>query len=166
VWGVSQLLGPSDEEALVADASEEEPEAASPSADDAPRTLVARFDPADQEDLAEGPWVYTPVDRDDEPIRGQGLPSHSAWAEQWDEAGEPAEATIAPDAEVLCAKFCAAPDHVFLDEEGRGTWELTGNDFVDYLSWGPVVIVEVTFADEEPGEGPREIVQITELYTD
>ncbi|MFD3685984.1 serine/threonine-protein kinase [Nocardiopsis sp. NPDC058631] len=166
VWGVSQLLGAAEEEALVSDASEEDTAAESPSADDEPQTLVVRFDPADQDDLAEGPWVYTPVDRDDEPVRGQGVPSHSAWAEQWDEAGEPAEATVAPDAEVLCAKFCAAPDHVFLDEEGRGTWELTGNDFVDYLSWGPVVIVEVTFADGESGEGPREIVQITELYTE
>ncbi|GAA0990680.1 hypothetical protein GCM10009551_049400 [Nocardiopsis tropica] len=166
VWGVSRLLGPSDGEALVADASEEDPAAESPAADEEPRTLVVRFDPAEQEDLAEGPWVYTPVDRDDEPVRGQGIPSHSAWAEQWDEAGDPGQATIAPEAEVLCAKFCAAPDHVFLDEEGRGTWELTGSDFVDYLSWGPVVIVEVTFAEGEPDGGPREIVQITELYTD
>lgn len=74
---------------------------------------------------------------------------------------------ISPDTEVLCAKFCAAPDHVFLDEEGRGTWELTGEDFVDYLSWGPVVIVEVTFDEESmDDDGPREIVQITELFTD
>ncbi|MEE2047352.1 serine/threonine protein kinase, partial [Nocardiopsis tropica] len=143
-----------------------DPAAESPAADEEPRTLVVRFDPAEQEDLAEGPWVYTPVDRDDEPVRGQGIPSHSAWAEQWDEAGDPGQATIAPEAEVLCAKVCAAPDHVFLDEEGRGTWELTGSDFGADLSWGPVVIVEVTVAEGEPDGGPREIGQITELYTD
>ncbi|MDE3724305.1 serine/threonine-protein kinase [Nocardiopsis sp. N85] len=165
VWGVSRLVGPSDDEALVSDAVDEEP-AASPSPEE-PRTLVVRFDPAEQEEVLEGPWVYTPVDRDDEPERGQGVPTHQEWAEQWEEAGEADDAVISPEAEVLCAKFCAAPEHVFLDEEGRGTWELTGRDFIDYLSWGPVVIVEVTFSDEEPeGDGPREIVGITELFTD
>ena len=168
VWGLSQSSDSDQDEESASDTAEEE--AASeeePSAEDDPSTMVVRFDPAEQESPESGPWVYTPVDRDDEPVRNQGVPSHSAWAEQWEEAGEPAEAVIAPDAEVLCAKFCAAPDHVFLDEEGRGTWELTGADFIGYLSWGPVVIVEVTFAEEtEEDGGPREIVQITELFTD
>ncbi len=165
MWGVTLLTGSPEDEALVADTAQEE---ASPSpSPEVPRTLVVRFDPAEQEDVAEGPWVFTPVDRDDEPERGQGVPTHQDWAAQWDEAGDSASAVIDPEAEVLCAKFCAAPDHVFLDEEGRGTWELTGRDFIDYLSWGPVVIVEVTFSDEEPAEGePREIVQVTELFTD
>ncbi|MFD6952254.1 serine/threonine protein kinase [Nocardiopsis sp. TSRI0078] len=170
IWGLSQVLGSDEDDTLVSDTAggpvEGEPVDESPSDED-PLTLVVRFDPAEQESPVSGPWVYTPVDRDDEPVRGRGVPSHSAWAEQWEEVGEPAEAVISPDAEVLCAKFCAAPDHVFLDEEGRGTWELTGSDFIDYLSWGPVMIVEVTFA-EEPGEDgePREIVEITELFTD
>ncbi|WP_150243729.1 serine/threonine protein kinase [Nocardiopsis quinghaiensis] len=171
VWGLSQVIGSDEDDTLVSDASggsvEGEPVDESPPAEDDPLTLVVRFDPAEQEAPVSGPWVYTPVDRDDEPVRNQGVPSHSAWAEQWDEAGEPGEAVISPETEVLCAKFCAAPNHVFLDEEGRGTWELTGGDFIDYLSWGPVMIVEVTFAEgsEEDGE-PREIVQITELFTD
>ncbi|WP_159942137.1 MULTISPECIES: serine/threonine-protein kinase [unclassified Nocardiopsis] len=167
VWGLSQVLGPDEEDALVSDSAEEEPVEESPSPEAGPLTMVVRFDPAEQDSPETGPWVYTPVDREDEPVRGQGVPSHSAWAEQWQEAGEPGEAVIPADAEVLCAKFCAAPDHVFLDEEGRGTWELTGADFVDYLAWGPVVIVEVTFAEEEAPEGePREIVRIVELFTD
>ncbi|CAL9579170.1 hypothetical protein SUDANB121_05023 [Nocardiopsis dassonvillei] len=166
VWGVSRLAGTSDDEALVADTGLEEA-SPSPSPQEEPRTLVVRFDPAEQENVVEGPWVFTPVDRDDEPVRGQGVPTHQDWAAQWEEAGEPGTAVIDPEAEVLCAKFCAAPDHVFLDEEGRGTWELTGRDFIDYLSWGPVVIVEVTFSEEEAAEGePREIVQVTELFTD
>ncbi|MBB6119357.1 serine/threonine-protein kinase [Nocardiopsis algeriensis] len=163
VWGASQVLGAgSREEPAVPAAQDPSP---SPAAEEDPLTLVVRFDPAEQENVLEGPWIYTPVDRDDEPVRGQGVPAHTEWAEQWDEAGEPAEAVISPEAEVLCAKFCAAPEHVFIDDEGRGTWELTGADFINYLSWGPVVVVEVTFAEEE-GEGPREIVQVTELFTD
>lgn len=168
VWGVSRLLAPEQGDALVAGAAGEGSASPSPVAEEDPLTLVVRFDPAEQESPETGPWVYTPVEREDEPVRGQGIPSHAAWAEQWDVAGEPGEAVIAPDAEVLCAKFCAAPEHLFIDEEGRGTWELTGSDFVDYLSWGPVVIVEVTFA-EPAGEGdggPREIVRVTELFTD
>ena len=167
VWGISRLIAPSPEEEVVTGTAAEEPAEEAAEEDEEPTTLVVRFDPQEQEAPEEGPWTYTPVERDDEPLRGQGIPSHSAWAEQWDEAGEPGEATISSDAEVLCAKFCAAPDHVFLDEEGRGTWELTGADFVDYLSWGPVVIVEVTFDEESMDEdGPREILQITELFTD
>jgi hypothetical protein len=108
----------------------------------------------------------TPVTRDGEVPRNQGIPSHDAWAEQWDEDGEPGEAVIRPDAEVRCAKFCAAPEHVFLDEEGRGTWDLTGNDFVDYLTWGPVMIVEITFAEDQEGDGPREVVEVVELFSD
>ena len=128
---------------------------------------MARFDPSEQEEPEEGPWVYTPVDRDDTPIRGQGVPTHEAWALQWDEDGDPAEADIDPEAEVLCAKFCTAPEDVFLDEDFRGTHEMTGADFIDYLSWGPVMIVEITFDEESmEGEDPPEIVQITELFTD
>lgn len=166
VWGVSQLLTPDEEETITGTAAEEPAEEAAEEEEQEPTTLVVRIDPEEQDSPEEGPWAYTPVDREDEPLRGQGIPSHSAWAEQWDEAGDPGEAMISPDAEVLCAKFCAAPEHVFLDEEGRGTWELTGEDFIDYLSWGPVVIVEVTFDEESMDDGPREIVQVTELFTD
>lgn len=166
LWGLSRMIDPGGEELHASDAAGQQAAVPSASPEEDPLTQVVRFDPAEQESPDTGPWVYTPVDRDDEPIRGRGVPSHSAWAEQWDEAGEPGEAVIDPDAEVLCAKFCAAPEHVFLDEEGRGTWELTGGDFVDYLSWGPVVIVEVTFAEEEHDDAPREIVRVTELYTD
>ena len=167
VWGITRLLTPAPEEEATTGAAAEEASEEEASEEDEPTTLVVRIDPEEQDSPEEGPWVYTPVDRDDEPLRGQGIPSHDAWAEQWEEAGESGEAMISPDTEVLCAKFCAAPDHVFLDEEGRGTWELTGEDFVDYLSWGPVVIVEVTFDEESmDDDGPREIVQITELFTD
>ena len=166
VWGVSRFAGPGGDEAPTVDTAQQEA-SPSPSPEAEPRTSVVRFDPAEQADVVEGPWVYTPVELEDVPQRGQGVPTHQEWAARWEQAGEPSTAVIDPGAEVLCAKFCAAPDHVFLDEEGRGTWELTGQDFIDYLSWGPVVIVEVTFSEEEPAGGePREIVQVTELFTD
>ncbi|WP_026127852.1 serine/threonine-protein kinase [Nocardiopsis lucentensis] len=152
------------EDTLVSEVAEDP--SPSPSEEEEPLTLVARFDPAEQEDPVEGPWVFTPVDREDEPVRGQGVPTHDEWAEQWDVAGEPREAVIREDAAVLCAKFCAAPDHLFIDVDGRGTWELTGSDFIDYLSWGPVMIVEITFAEDGGDDGPREIVAVTELFTD
>ncbi|RKS04493.1 serine/threonine protein kinase [Nocardiopsis sp. Huas11] len=168
-WGVSQLLGGGSDEELVAEVADEEESAAEETAEGEDLTMTVRIDPAEQEAPETGPWVYTPVthpvEESGEPITGQGIPTHDEWAGQWEESGEPGEAVIAPDAEVLCAKFCAAPDHVFLDADGRGTWELTGQDFIEYLSWGPVVIVEVTFAEAE-GEGPREIVSVVERFTD
>ncbi|GHD32949.1 hypothetical protein GCM10007147_37020 [Nocardiopsis kunsanensis] len=163
VWGIGQFLPSSDQEESSAEAAADAQE----TEEAVETTIVARFDPSEQEDPEKGPWVYTPVDRDDTPIRGQGVPTHEAWALQWDEDGEPAEADIDPEAEVLCAKFCTAPEDVFLDEDFRGTYEMTGAEFIDYLSWGPVMIVEVTFDEESmEGEGPPEIVQITELFTD
>ena len=171
IWGISHLLTQGAEADPVAEETQEDPrEEASEEEEEEPLTLVVRFDPSEQEEpepgVEERSWVYTPVDREDEVPRNQGIPSHDAWAEQWDEAGEPGEAVILPDAEVLCARFCAAPEHVFLDEEARGTWELTGNDFVDYLAWGPVMIVEITFAEGSEGQDPREVVQVTELFAD
>ncbi|MFI6579043.1 protein kinase [Nocardiopsis sp. NPDC050513] len=165
-WFLSGFFGQDEEEdALVSEVTEEvSPE---PGEEEEPLTMVVRFDPAEQEDPVDGPWVFTPVDREGDPVRGQGVPTHDEWAEQWDEAGEPREAVIREDAAVLCAKFCAAPDHLFIDADGRGTWELTGSDFIDYLSWGPVMVVEVTFAEGSSEEdGPREIVAVTELFTD
>lgn len=172
IWGIGQLVGDSAEAGPVADGAEEDAseDASAAEEEEDPLTLVVRFDSEEQEEPEPGEeersWVYTPVTREGEVPRNQGVPSHEAWAQEWEEDGEPGEAIIDPDAEVLCAKFCAAPDHVFLDEEGRGTWELTGSDFEGYLSWGPVLIVEVTFAEEQEGEGPREVVQVTELFSD
>lgn len=171
VWGISQLTGGSTEAGPVSDEISEEPEEdAAEEEEEGPGTLVVRFDPSEQEEpeagVEEQAWVYTPVTRDDDIPRNQGIPSHEAWAEQWDEAGDPGEAVIRPDAEVKCARFCAAPEHVFLDEEARGTWDLSGSDFVDYLSWGPVMIVEITFAEDQEGDEPREVVEVVELFSD
>lgn len=172
IWGLTHLLGGGTEAGPVSDESEEELEEqeSAEEEEEEPLTLTVRFDPSEQEEpepgVEERSWIYTPVTREGEIPRNQGIPSHDAWSEQWEEDGEPGEAIILPDAEVLCARFCAAPEHVFLDEEGRGTWELTGNDFVDYLSWGPVMIVEITFAEEAEGDEPREVVQVTELFAD
>ncbi|PWV46367.1 serine/threonine-protein kinase [Nocardiopsis sp. L17-MgMaSL7] len=170
VWGLSQMVGDGAEADPVADEASEAPESEPAAEEEDPGTLVVRFDPSEQAEpeagVDERTWVYTPVTRDDEIPRNQGIPSHEAWAEQWREAGDPGEAVIRPDAEVKCARFCAAPEHVFLDEEARGTWDLSGNDFVDYLSWGPVMIVEITFAEESEGEGPREVVEVVELFSD
>ena len=57
------------------------------------------------------------------------------------------EALIASDAEVMCAHFCLNPDQVYVDEEGRGTYKVTGRDLGNYLSWGDAVIAEVTFGE-------------------
>ncbi|WP_431873066.1 serine/threonine-protein kinase [Nocardiopsis eucommiae] len=169
VWGLSQALGDGAEAGPVADGSSEAPEE-EPVEEQDPGTLVVRFDPSEQAEpepgVRERVWVYTPVTRDDEIPRDQGIPTHEAWAEQWEEAGDPGEAVIRTDAEVKCARFCAAPEHVFLDEEGRGTWDLSGGDFVDYLTWGPVMIVEITFAEDQEGDGPREVVEVVELFSD
>ncbi|MGW5878370.1 protein kinase [Nocardiopsis terrae] len=169
-WGIAQVAGDGTEAGPVAEEVPEEPEETASEEEEEPRTLVVRFDPAEQEEPEDGDgervWVYTPVTRDGEIPRNQGIPSHEAWAEQWEEAGEPGQAVIRTDAEVLCARFCAAPEHVFLDEEARGTWELSGSDFIDYLSWGPVMIVEITFAEDQGDEGPREVVEVVELFSD
>ncbi|KOX12056.1 serine/threonine-protein kinase [Nocardiopsis sp. NRRL B-16309] len=168
VWGVARLLDDEPDEELVSEVADEEDAVVVATDEEEDLTMVVRIDPAEQESPETGPWVYTPVvhpvEESGEPITGQGVPGHDEWAGQWEEAGESGEAVIAPDAEVLCAKFCAAPDHVFVDADGRGTWELTGQDFIEYLSWGPVVIVEVTFAEQED-EGPREIVSVVERFT-
>lgn len=170
-WGISQLTGGGTEAGPVADeTSEEHEDESADEEEEDPGTLVVRFDPMEQEEpeagVEERTWRYTPVTRDDDIPRNQGIPSHEAWSEQWEEAGDPGEAVIRPDAEVKCARFCAAPDHVFLDEEARGTWDLSGSDFVGYLSWGPVMIVEVTFAEDQEGDGPREVVEVVELFSD
>ncbi|MBR8741924.1 protein kinase [Nocardiopsis sp. MG754419] len=172
IWGVGRLLGGGADAGPVADDNDATPaeEVGVDEEVEQPPTLVARFDPAEQDEPEPGQdarsWVYTPVTREGEVPRGQGVPDHETWAAEWEEDGDPSEVVVRPDAEVLCAKFCAADDHVFLDEEGRGTWELTGNDFQDYLTWGPVVIVEITFAEDHEGDGPREVVQVTELFAD
>lgn len=162
-WGAVSVLGgpePEGEELMATEPEEVEDDGE----DGEELTLTVRFDPAEQENPAEGPWTYTPVEPAGDLGSGAGEPTHEEWAQRWTEAGEPAEVVIAPDAEVLCAKFCAAPGHVFLDEEGRGTWELTGGDYVQYLSWGPVMIVEVTLDGDDEGS-PRKVVQVTELFT-
>ncbi|WP_017590420.1 serine/threonine-protein kinase [Nocardiopsis ganjiahuensis] len=170
VWGISQLTGGGTEAGPVADDISDVPEEDPAEEEEDPGTLVVRFDPAEQEESEAGEeeraWTYTPVTREDDIPRNQGIPSHEAWAEQWEEDGDPAEAVIRPDAEVKCAKFCAAAEHVFLDEDARGTWDLTGSDFVGYLSWGPVMIVEITFAEDQEGDGPREVVKVVELFSD
>ena len=171
VWGVSRLfVGGAEADPVSEEEDTEVAEDTGETVEEAPSTLVVRFDPAEQEEpepgVEERAWVYTPVSREGEIPRGQGVPSHEAWAEQWEEAGDPGEAVIRPDTEVLCARFCAAPDHVFLDEEARGTWKQTGADLIDHLTWGPVMIVEITFAEDEDEDGPREVVQVTELFAD
>lgn len=170
IWGISQVVGGSTEADPVADEISGEPEDEASEEEEEPSSLVVRFDPSEQEEPEAGAeertWVYTPVTRDDDIPRNQGIPSHEAWSEQWDDDGETGEAVIRPDADVKCARFCAAPEHVFLDEEARGTWDLTGSDFVDYLTWGPVMIVEITFAEDQEGEGPREVVEVVELFSD
>jgi hypothetical protein len=123
---------------------------------------VVRFVPAEQPAPVEGPWVYTAVERAEATPEADGLLTPEDWSAQWTDAGEEREAVIAPDAEVLCAQFCVpGPGHI--DGE-RGTYEVRGQDFIDYLDWGNVVIAEVEFAEADGGMGPREIVRITELF--
>ncbi|WP_026120641.1 protein kinase domain-containing protein [Nocardiopsis potens] len=136
---------------------------ASPSAEE-PRVETVRFDPTAQRNPVDGPWAFTPVQRVEgmEPPEGVLL-SPDTWSGYWTDAeGEPEEAVIAENAEVLCANFCRpGPGHI---EDGRGTYEMTGRDFIDYLGWGRVVIAEVEIA---PGEGgDPEITRITELFPD
>ncbi|MFC3995761.1 serine/threonine-protein kinase [Nocardiopsis sediminis] len=141
----------------------------SPSADTVDdSTAVVRFVPAEQQNPIDGPWEFTPVEQAenaeaaaDGGAAAGGTVTPDTWSAQWSEAGDPQQAVIAPDAEVLCAQFCVpGPGHI---EEGRGTYPVRGQDFIDYLSWGNVVIAEVEFADTA-GEGPREIVGVTELF--
>ncbi|GAA1088496.1 serine/threonine-protein kinase [Nocardiopsis composta] len=133
-------------------------------AEEEPRVETVRFDPAAQQNPVDGPWTFTPVQRaeDMEPPEGVLL-APDTWSSYWTDAGEgPEEAVIAEDAEVQCANFCQpGPGHI---EDGRGTYEMTGQDFIDYLGWGRVVIAEVEIA---PGEGGEpEITRITELFPD
>ncbi|MFC4562613.1 serine/threonine-protein kinase [Nocardiopsis mangrovi] len=140
--------------------------AASPSPSPAPvddSTAVVRFVPVEQQNPVDGPWEFTPVEQAGSAEAGGagGPATPDSWSARWSDAGEPQQAVIAPDAEVLCAQFCVpGPGHI---EEGRGTYPVRGQDFIDYLSWGQVVIAEVEFADGA-GAGPREIVGVTELF--
>jgi hypothetical protein len=157
VWAVANTLGDAVGEAE--DQATATPSAA-PTAE--PGTAVVRFVPAEQPAPVEGPWVYTAVERAEATPEADGLLTPEDWSAQWTDAGEEREAVIAPDAEVLCAQFCVpGPGHI--DGE-RGTYEVRGQDFIDYLDWGNVVIAEVEFAEADGGEGPREIVRITELF--
>lgn len=131
-----------------------------------PRTATVRFDPTEQEDPQDGPWVFTRVEQADpgaEPPEGGAIRPED-WDTYWvpAEGAEPETAVIPEDAEVYCANYCTpGPGWI---EEGRGTYEATGAEFTEYLSWGRVVIAEVEFA-EGGGEGDEpEIVRITELY--
>ncbi|RCV48986.1 serine/threonine-protein kinase [Marinitenerispora sediminis] len=134
----------------------------------APRTAVVRFGAVPQPDPVDGPWVYTEV----APAGGaspdlSGPVTPDQWSTRWNdvsEAGQPERARIAPDAEVLCAQFCLTPGESAGDAEGRGSHPVTGQDFINYLSWGGVVIAEVTFAEEPAADGVPEIVRITELF--
>ncbi|TQN31263.1 serine/threonine protein kinase [Haloactinospora alba] len=144
------------------------PSPSSPSSPkDSPGTTTVRFDPTKQENPVEGPWAYTRVEHTETqaPAPAQGNLNPRDWSAQWtaEDTGEPDTAVIAEDAEVLCAQFCKpGPGHI---EDGRGTYEVTGQDFIDYLGWGQVVIAEVEFADEQQDkEGPQEIVRVTELF--
>ncbi|KIH97424.1 hypothetical protein LP52_19425 [Streptomonospora alba] len=142
------------------------PPAPSPSASSDARQgpPIVRFDPADQENPAEGPWVYTRVERrPSAPETPAATLAPDAWSEQWQPVGEDAvqEAVITEDTEVLCARFCVpGPGYV---EDDRGTFPMNGREFIDYLAWGQPVIAEVEFA-EEGGDGPREISRIVEVY--
>ncbi|GAA3748559.1 hypothetical protein GCM10022205_39460 [Spinactinospora alkalitolerans] len=165
IWaGVSALTGGGAAEQAAADSTP----SASP-APEGPRTAVVRFGEVPQPDPVDGPWVYTEVERVEEGAAAPTgeIPTQQEWSGQWEDAeasGDPLEARIAPDAEVLCARFCLTPGQLYTDEEGRGTFEVTGQDFINYLSWGDVVIAEVTYAEEETEDGLPEIVRITELY--
>ncbi|QBI55102.1 serine/threonine-protein kinase [Streptomonospora litoralis] len=138
-----------------------------PSADESRQgPPVVRFDPAEQENPVEGPWVYTRVERaESAPATPAATIAPATWSEHWTpvDAEARAEAVITAETEVRCAQFCVpGPGYI---EDGRGTYEMAGQDFIDYLSWGKPVIAEVEFADSEgEGDGPREVTRITELY--
>ncbi|MUL42790.1 protein kinase [Streptomonospora sp. PA3] len=144
------------------------PSSPAPSPDARQGPVIVRFDPAEQENPAEGPWVYTRVERSPSaPATPAATLAPDEWSAQWTAAGEDArqEAVITEETEVLCARFCVpGPGYI---ENDRGTYEMSAQDFIDYLSWGRPVIAEVEFADGEGdagGEGPREITRIVEVY--
>jgi len=174
VWAVSALRGddpePQDVTAQPDSAPEEAPQEEPPPAWDT-GTLVVRLDSSSDVHLLAGPWPYTPV----KPASGDdafaGLNGREVTPEEWSEAWapvpgveEPLEALIASDAEVMCAHFCLNPDQVYVDEEGRGTYKVTGRDLGNYLSWGDAVIAEVTFGEPDPETGLPVITKVTELY--
>lgn len=143
-------------------ASSPSPETAEAEEDSTP---IVRFDPTEQEG-EDGPWVYTRV----EPMEG-GLDMEDAafltprdWSDQWVEIenAESEEAVIPDDAEVYCANFCVpGPGHI--SNDNRGTYEMNGQEFTEYLNWGDVVIAEVEFT-EDSTEGEREIAKVTEVF--
>ncbi|MBX9387154.1 protein kinase [Streptomonospora nanhaiensis] len=139
---------------------------ASPSADAPaePGELIVRFDPAEQTGGAEGPWVYTRVEpAPDAPATPAATIAPEDWSAQWVPVSEDAvgETVITAETEVLCAQFCVpGPGHI---EDDRGTYPVTGPDFVSYLQWGRPVIAELELAEPE-GDGPPEAVRITEVY--
>ncbi|GAA2016398.1 hypothetical protein GCM10009799_50700 [Nocardiopsis rhodophaea] len=140
------------------------PAAASPTPEREQGTTVARFDPTLQDNPVDGPWVYVEVEREDDDTGGDpGFLTPRDWSAQWDETtSERLTAVIDPEAEVLCARFCQpGPGHI---EDGRGTYEMTGQEFIDYLGWGDLVIAEVEFAEKRDEDGQRRIVKITELF--
>ncbi|WP_234401732.1 hypothetical protein [Thermobifida halotolerans] len=148
---------------------------AAPAADTPPEwdtgTLVVRFDASGETSLLSGPWPYTPVEpaSGDDAFTGQngGELTPQDWSERWtavEGVEAPLETLIASDAEVLCAYFCLTPGQLYVDAEGRGTYEVTGRDLANYLSWGDVVIAEVTFGERDPETGLPVITEVTELY--
>ncbi|KUP96131.1 serine/threonine-protein kinase [Thermobifida cellulosilytica] len=175
VWGAVSLLGgdspaPQQNSAQPASGGEETPEAAPPPEWDS-GTLVVRLDSSSEVNLLSGPWPYTPVEpaSGDDAFAGQNGSELTPqdWSERWtpvEGADQPLEALISSDAEVMCAHFCLNPDQVFVDEDGRGTYKVTGRDLANYLSWGDVVIAEVTFGDRDPETGLPVITAVTELY--
>ncbi|MBB6171057.1 hypothetical protein HNR23_001117 [Nocardiopsis mwathae] len=160
-WAAYGALGGGPEETAA-------PVTASPAPDQEEGTTVVRFDPTQQDNPVDGPWVYVEVEReqhkDDAPEGDPGFLTQRDWAAQWDETGrsERRTAVIDPEAEVRCARFCRpGPGHI---EDGRGTYEMTGQEFIDYLGWGDIVIAEVEFAEARDDDGQRTIVRITELF--
>ena len=175
VWGAVSLLGGDSpepgEDTAASDTADEEAVQADPAPEWDTGTLVVRLDSSSEVSLLSGPWPYTPV----EPASGDdafaGLDGAALTPQEWSEAwapvegvGQPLEALIASDAEVMCAHFCLNPDQVYVDAEGRGTYAVTGRDLANYLSWGDVVIAEVTFGDPDPETGLPVITGATELY--
>ncbi len=129
-------------------------------------TAIVRFDPTEQPDDGQT-WTYTPVEQaeDELPADAEFLTAED-WSAQWvdvEDAGTE-QVVIPADAEVYCAKFCVpGPGHI--DDNNRGTFDMTGEEFTEYLKWGKVVIAEVEFAeDSSGGEGPREIATVTEIF--
>lgn len=171
-WAATSALGgapdPEPAEGSVTTAPDASPVAVPPELDSG--TIVVRFDGPGEANLISGPWPYTPID----PVGGDAFAGQDGseltpeqWSARWnpvDGVSTPLEALIAPDAEVKCAHFCLNPDQVYTDEQGRGTYAVTGRDLASYLGWGDVVIAEVTFGDPDPETGLPLIVEVTELY--